>query len=281
MAACLSLNLSAKGDKAAYKIYTSEGKVTTYDAMIKGIRKSDVIMIGETHNCPIAHWMEQEITLSIIEDCGKDGLTLGAEMFESDNQLLVDEYVGKLIDSDRFESEAKIWDNFYTDYLPLLFIARDEQIPFVATNVPRRYASFVKNNGLDTLGTLSDAAKALIAPLPIKFKKAEDDGMFGFMEIIAGKSGSDSHFEEAQAIKDATMAWFIAKNFQKKFIHYNGNFHSDNHGGIIPYLEEYLPGRSVATVCSVRQETVDELDEYNLGRADYIIVVPDTMTTTF
>ena len=70
------------------------------------------------------------------------------------------------------------------------------------------------------------------------------------------------------------MAWFISRNFDRKFIHYNGNFHSDNHGGIIPYLEQYLPGKKIATVCSVRQDKIDSLDKENRSRADFIIVAP-------
>lgn len=260
--------------KQAYSIYTSEGKETDYGRMLQAISKADVIFIGETHNCPVAHWMEYEITSDIIRKSSK-GLVLGAEMFEADNQLLVDEYTKGLISSDKFEAEAKLWDNYWTDYASLLYLAREHKLKFVATNVPRRYASYVKDNGLEALEGLSDGAKALMAPLPIQFDKtAQDEAMFGMMQMIGGKAHDNSHFAEAQAIKDATMAWFIAQNFDRKFIHYNGNFHSDNRGGIIPYLEQYLPGKSVVTVCCIRQDGIAALDKENRGRADFIIAVP-------
>ena len=98
--------------------------------------------------------------------------------------------------------------------------------------------------------------------------------MFGFMQLMAGKEGEKSYYAAAQAIKDATMAWFIAQNFDKKFIHYNGNFHSDNKGGIIPFLEQYLPGKSIVTICSARQDSLNSLEKENRGRADFIIVAP-------
>ena len=218
--------------------------------------------------------MEYEITSDLIRKSPK-GLTLGAEMFETDNQLLVDEYTGGLISSDKFEAEAKLWDNYLTDYSGLLYLAREHGLKFVATNVPRRYASFVKDNGLEALQNLPDAAKNLMAPLPIAFDaQSQDEAMFGFMQMMGGKGSANSHFAEAQAIKDATMAWFISRNFDRKFIHYNGNFHSDNHGGIIPYLEQYLPGKKIATVCSVRQDNINTLDKENRSRADFIIVAP-------
>ena len=196
-------------------------------------------------------------------------------MFETDNQLLVDEYTRGLISSDKFEAEAKLWDNYWTDYSSLLYLAREHKLRFVATNVPRRYASLVKDNGLEALGNLPDAAKCLMAPLPIPFDaQSQDAAMFGFMQMMGGKGSANSHFAEAQAIKDATMAWFISRNFDRKFIHYNGNFHSDNRGGIIPYLEQYLPGKKIATVCSVRQDNINSLDKENRSRADFIIVAP-------
>ena len=260
--------------KPAYSIFTGDGKQTDYGKMLKTLQDADIIFIGETHNCPIAHWMEYKIASDLIKRSPK-GLTLGAEMFETDNQLLVDEYTRGLISSDKFEAEAKLWDNYWTDYASLLYLAREHGLKFVATNVPRRYASYVKDNGLEALQSLSDEAKSLMAPLPILFDEAaQDEAMFGFMQMIGGKGAADSHFAEAQAIKDATMAWFIAQNFDRKFIHFNGNFHSDNRGGIIPYLESYLPGKKIATVCSARQDTINTLDKENRGRADFVIVAP-------
>ena len=270
----LTALLSYAQPKTAYSIFTADGKQTDYGKMLKTLQDADIIFIGETHNCPVAHWMEYEITSDMIRKSPK-GLTLGAEMFETDNQLLVDEYTSGVISSDKFEAEAKLWDNYWTDYASLLFLAREHGLKFVATNVPRRYASYVKDNGLEALQSLSDEAKSLMAPLPILFDEAaQDEAMFGFMQMIGGNGSANSHFAEAQAIKDATMAWFIAQNFDRKFIHFNGNFHSDNRAGIIPYLEQYLPGKKIATVCSARQDSINSLDKENRSRADFIIVAP-------
>ena len=270
----LAVLVASAQSNPAYSIFTGEGKETDYGKMLKDLADADVIFIGETHNCPIAHWLEYEIASDLIRRSPK-GLALGAEMFEADNQLLVDEYTRGLISSDKFEAEAKLWDNYWTDYSWMLYLAREHGLKFVATNVPRRYASYVKDNGLEPLQTLSKEAKSLMAPLPISFDKAaQDEAMFGFMQMIGGKGAGSSHFAEAQAIKDATMAWFIAQNFDRKFIHFNGNFHSDNKGGIIPYLEAYLPGKKIATVCSARQDSIKSLEKENRGRADFIIVAP-------
>lgn len=273
---------NVSGDIPAYRIFTSEGKGTDYAAMIERLAGAEVIFIGETHNCPIAHWMEFEITKALYQ-IDSAGLVLGAEMFETDDQHLVDAYLSREITSDEFEEKARLWDNYWTDYYPLLFFAKDNGLEFVATNVPRRYAAYVKDNGLEALDALPEEDRQFIAPLPIDFEYDEEtDDMFSLMRRMMGDEGQGrSYYAEAQAVKDATMAWSIARSFDRRFIHYNGNFHSDMRGGIIPYLEKYLPGKNIVTVCCARQDEILSLDEENLGRADFIICVPTDMTMTF
>jgi uncharacterized iron-regulated protein len=54
-------------------------------------QQADVFFFGELHNNPIAHWMQLELTQALHE--AKEGkVILGAEMFETDNQVLIDEY---------------------------------------------------------------------------------------------------------------------------------------------------------------------------------------------
>lgn len=267
----------------AYALFDNDGNEVSYADMMRKLGGCDIVFFGEDHNCPIAHWMELNVARSLYERHG-DKLTIGEEMMEADNQLILDEYMNRSISYDRFEAEARLWDNYSTDYYPVVFFAKEHGIPFVATNVPRRYANAVKNNGLACLESFSDEAKRYLPPLPVPFEYDEEgsNAAFGMMQLMGGKTDGDSRkLAEAQAIKDATMAWFIAKNFRHKFLHINGSFHSDNRGGIIPYLLRYRPGTTIGTIVTVRQENVDKLEKDNRGRADYYIVVPEDMTTTY
>lgn len=275
-------SLSAQsGYKKAYTLFNAQGKEIGYDELIAGLAAPEVVFIGEIHNCAITHWLELEITRSLYALHG-DSLTLGAEMFEADNQLIMDEYMHRTISYERFEEEARLWPNYSTDYYPFVFFAKEHHIPFVATNVPRRYANVVKEKGLAYLDSLSEEARRYLPPLPLRFEaQPEQEGMFGMMHAL-GKRGAQPEFlAQAQAVKDATMAWFIARNLRHKFLHFNGNFHSDRRGGIIPYLLEYRPGTTLKTVCAVRQEDISQLEEEHLGRADYYICVPEDMSTSY
>lgn len=285
---CVSLfflsggSLKAQSPKA-YALFDNEGKEVSYRQMMDRLAGCDVVFFGENHNCPIAHWMELNVARTLYERHGEK-LVIGEEMMEADNQLILDEYMSRLISYDRFEAEARLWDNYSTDYYPVVFFAKEHKIPFVATNVPRRYANAVKNDGLACLDALSDEAKRYLPPLPVPFDYDEEKSneAFGMMQLMGGKTHGDSRkLAEAQAIKDATMAWFISKNLKHKFLHINGSYHSDNRGGIIPYLLRYRPGTTVGVITTVRQESVDKLDEENRGRADFYICVPEDMTTTY
>ena len=58
------------------------------------------------------------------------------------------------ISEKNFEKEARLWPNYKTDYKPLVSFAKDNNLSFVATNIPRRYASAVFKNGLKKLRNL-------------------------------------------------------------------------------------------------------------------------------
>jgi uncharacterized iron-regulated protein len=147
----LTISISAYSqDKPAYKVYTGDGKKADYQDILKKALKSDVVFFGEIHDNPIAHWLELELTKDLYAQKGKN-LILAAEMFETDNQLIIDEFLNDIIKESSFESEARLWKNYSTDYKPLVSFAKKNNLSFVASNIPRRYASLVSSGGFDAL----------------------------------------------------------------------------------------------------------------------------------
>lgn len=282
MAMFMTVNVSAQQQPEVYRLYDNKGKSISYEQLVKNLSKADVVFIGEIHNCVITHWMEQKLLESLYSVHGAQ-LKMGLEMFESDNQLILNEYLQGQITGERFEDEARLWPNYSTDYAGLIGFAREHHVPVVATNVPRRYATAVKNHGLAYLDSFSTEAKSYMAPLPIHFQSNENvEQGFALMGMMGKNKNADPHrIAEAQAIKDATMAWRIAQNLPGKLIHFNGNFHSDSREGIIPYLLTYKPGVRYVVVRAVRQEDISHLDEAYQGIADYYICVPEDMTTSY
>ncbi|UBM62848.1 ChaN family lipoprotein [Candidatus Sulfidibacterium hydrothermale] len=270
-----------KNDKPAYRLYNAKGKLVKYQKMINAAKTADVVFFGEQHNNPIAHWLELQITKDLYK-ARNGNIIEGAEMFERDNQLILDEYLKGEITQKYFEEEARLWPNYKTDYKPLVEFAKKHHVPFIATNVPRRYANIVYKHGFKALDTLTAEAKSYMAPLPIPY----DPNVKCYKDMLAmmkQMGHSNPNLPKAQALKDATMAASIAQyaGKGKLFIHYEGAYHSDHHQGIIWYLNRYKPGLKIVTISTVEQKDIDTLNEKNKNLADFIIVVPDDMTTTY
>ena len=203
-------------------------------------------------------------------------------MFEADNQILIDEYFADIIKESSFETEARLWSNYGTDYKPLLNFAKQNGLSFVASNIPRRYASVVSSGGFEALQKVSSDGLRFIAPLPIEYDP-ELSCYKGMLSMGGGPMGHASpNLPKAQAIKDATMANSILKNWQKGQIvlHFNGSYHTDKYLGIIWYLKRHNPDAKVSTITTVQQDDISKLNDEYKGSADFIIVVPSSMTKT-
>lgn len=286
-------------DFPAYVIYNSSGEKVSYSQMTNELMNADICLFGELHNDPISHWLELSLLKTFYKIKGEK-LVVGAEMWESDNQLIMDEMLKlKLVDGQSYTESSKLWPNFTTDYKPVLQFVKANGLPFICTNIPRRYARIVFQKGIEYLDSLSDQAKTYFPPTPIHFDLTQP-----VYAKMASVFPSDEEFEKslkekgpakgamhgskpsnlvkAQAIKDATMAYFILKNWSpgKFFYHFNGEFHSANHSSIMYYLKYYNSDVRVKTVSIIKQEDALSFDPKN-SRADFNIVVNEDMTVTY
>lgn len=278
--ALLPFHASAQ-DKPAYKLFTKDGKPVEFGAMIKTLAKADVVLFGELHDNAIDHWLELQVARDLFAQ--RNDMTIGMEMFEADDQIILQEYGQGLIEEKHLLKEAKVWDNYRTDYRPLVEFSREKKLAVVATNIPRRYASLVYKKGLDALSALPAESQRYIAPLPITV----DLSLPGYKEMLnmgshgGPMAGSAENMARSQAVKDATMAHFIQQNRKGLFLHYHGAYHSQNFEGIGWYLKKADPKVSLVTIHSAEQKTLDKLDDENKGKADFIIVIPADMTKTY
>jgi len=276
--ACFFSVISLKAqNKPAYILYNGDGKKISYNRMIKKLKQKDIVLFGEFHNNAISHWLELEVAKDLQQ---YRQLILGAEMFETDNQQALDQYLQGTISAKGLDSTARLWKNYPTDYAPLVDFAKKNQLAFAATNIPRRYASMVSKGGFEALDTLPAMEKNWIAPLPIAYD-AELPGYKKMLEMMGGHSGPN--LPKAQAIKDATMANSILKYLKpgSLFIHYNGSYHSENYEGICWYLHSKRPDLKYITITTVSQKDIHQLLDENKHKADFIICVDEDMTNTY
>jgi hypothetical protein len=166
----------------------------------------------------------------------------------------------------------------------------------------------VFKRGVVSLDSLSDEAKSYMAPLPLEYntslncyKQLMGSGSASMAKSPKGDTispmgdtikpmGSKSplaghgsiNLADAQAIKDATMSHFIMEYWEpgKVFIHFNGAYHSDEFESMNWFLKRANPDLKIVTISTVSQNDVETLDEESLGKADFILAVPSTMTQT-
>lgn len=272
-------------DLPAYKIYNARGKEVSFKTMSTKANQVELVLFGEFHDNPIAHWLQLELTQSMFEQ-HRENLQLGFEMFEQDQQAVLSAYVSNQsnIEEDQLKDTLRLWLNYQTDYAPLIEFAKTNQLNCVASNIQRKYASLLFKKGRAALDTLPENIKDEMAPLNFAFDTTLSQ--YQAMKQMGAHMGPGAGWRmvEAQAIKDATMAHFILnnpwRNAQTVHLHFNGAYHSDFYQGIMWYVKQEAPQMRILTISTVSQENISELDKEHLGRADFIICVPANMTST-
>lgn len=266
-----------------FQFYNQKGKTVKFDKMIKDLANYEVVFIGEHHNNSINHWLQLRITKALFDQ--KNGqLTLGAEMFERDNQTQLNDYLSGKLNEKILKDSMRLWNNYETDYRPLVDFAKENNLKFIATNIPRRYASIVARKGLDSLNTVTEKEKVWMMQLPVEVT-LDTPGYPEMKEMMGDHAGPTvMNFIAAQAVKDATMAESIFRNLEKGklFLHYNGDYHSKQYGGTVWYLKKLNPELKIAVISVFESED----DALPLPTEDFIpteynLVIPADMTKTY
>lgn len=262
---------------STFKIYTAEGKEVNFGKMMKQVSKADLIFIGELHNNPISHWLEMKVIKAIDR---QGDLIIGMEMFERDVQQKLNDYLSGNLEIEAFLDQSRPWSNYKTDYAPIIEYAKAKKIPVIASNIPKQYASMVYKDGFVVIEGLVEDESKWIAPLPIPYDPTLP-AYKAMLDMVPGHGGEN--FPKAQAIKDATMADSIVKNWPSngKFIHINGSYHSDDQEGIVWYINQYKSATKMTTISTAVQSNIDVLSAEYRGKADFILVVDGDVTGSY
>lgn len=246
--------------EAYYRVYTSTGEPSSLDAIFEAMEATDVVFVGETHDDPVGHWLEHTLFsgaherygVATEEQVGRP-VALSLEMFQRDVQFILDEYLAGLITENHFRSSSRPWQNYETDYRPMVEYAKTHGLTVIAANAPRRYVNRVSREGPQSLNALSDHARSFLAPLPYAeasegYRAKWDALMRGMMASMPATSqhdttqtppaetseaerdpeeeaqasdsasmhGGPSYMLDAQSLWDATMAFAIAEGLMKQ-----------------------------------------------------------------
>ncbi|TKC01362.1 ChaN family lipoprotein [Pedobacter cryotolerans] len=266
-----------------YKIYDiKKQKTIAVDDIITDMSNADVLFFGEEHNDSIGHYLEALIFKKLATAYhGKAALTL--EMFHTDVQPIINEYLSGNISEKNFIKEARAWNN-YKDYKPMIEEAKTNKLAVIGGNAAARYSNAVTRNGIDILNTFLKESKQFIPPLPID--TATGRYYDKFVETLGGHSMGGMKVYQTQNFWDATMAWSIAKfakaNKNVKIFQVNGRFHSDEKLGTLAKLRNYAPKLRILNISSFSAEDFSNPNwEKYKALGDYIIVTDPAVKRTF
>lgn len=276
--------LAQESMESHYKIYDSRTRqIITIDKIVSDMADADVLFFGEEHNDSAGHYLENKIFRALFEKYG-DKLALSMEMFETDGQLGLNEYLSGFIDETRLSRDVRLWNN-YKDYRPMVEYAKQNKIPVIAANPPRRYVNLVSRRGMQSLDSLSKDAKKFLPPLPY-------DTLTGryrekFFEVMKGSPGGENpRVYYSQSLWDAGMSYsiykFLKKNKGKKIFHCVGGFHTEEKLGTAAQLQMRNKKLKILNISSFSDKSFNSPDwEKESYRGDYIIITNPDLKKTY
>lgn len=233
----------------------------------------DILIFGEEHDDVAGHKIRLDWFRKIAS---KTPVVLSLEMLEKDQQKTLDEYLSGQIGEKAFLNSLKLWPNHLRDYHPFLQYAKENRIPVIASNVPRKYVNLVSTSGIEELNKIRSV---FLPPKYLVRKFTQEEYETKIKNTLAGHPGAladgdiTKRFIDAQYLWDAGMTDAIANAFLtrgRKVIHINGRFHSDDGLGVTFRLKEL--GFRVLSVSMFRLSTEESIPLETLKGNDFTVI---------
>lgn len=266
---------------ANYRVFDSEGQPSSLEKIIEAAGNVDVVFLGEQHDDAVGHFLENEIFRQVFAKYGKQRtVALSLEMFERDEQIVVNEYLQGLITEKKFLDDSRPWGNYKTDYRPLVEFAKANKLDVIAANAPRRYVNMVSRNGRGAVNQLSSDAKKWLAPLP--YAEASETYAKKFTALMGSSNEASMGIKnilDSQSLWDATMADSMAKYLKQNknalIVQLNGSFHSADRLGTVEHLLRYRPKAKVLVVTMRYEDDFQSFDKAKDTKIGDFIILTD------
>jgi uncharacterized iron-regulated protein len=240
-------------------IYSAaEGKPVPFSRMIKEMKRSRFIYIGETHNSLPIHDLQLRIVQALYEQ--DKNLSIGLEMFPSLSQEVLNKWSLALLSEDEFLRESRWyvnWNYNFGFYEKIFEFAKDNKIQMSALNAPSEIITKIRKGGWDAL---SDDEKKIVPQPDLSHEEHRIliRSIFEASELPPQMKGAglDMVFEglyRAQSAWDEVMAFNALKAMQsseQKMVVLAGSGHLLYNLGINrrAYEKSHFPFKTVISV---------------------------------
>lgn len=295
-----------------YRVFTGAGAPATIDDIVEAMSRHRVVFVGESHDDPTGHALEAELLdRAHGAYAASRPVALSLEFFEHDVQPIVDEYLAGLIGERSFVDDSRPWPRYETDYRPLIEFAKENGVPVIAANAPRRYIRQVSANGRGWLDGLGPAGRAWLPPVPYgtpstayrdqwigtitevmsqegmkcgrPLPETEDGEPSAHAAAPEGTHAAMGNQLDSQSLWDASMAYRIAEHLaaspEALVLHMVGGFHVARGTGTPEHLEAYRPGTSAMIVMLRPVDDVETFDPAPSGEWGDFVIQTDASRT--
>lgn len=251
--------------KIADRQHTDITKFTTDTAA------SDVLFIGEAHDSAQQHRQQMEIIRSM--HTRKLPLAIGVEMFTTDRQKDLDDWVQGKVEEEKFRKiYSSQWSYDWNLYRELFIFARDNRIQMIALNVPKPIMSKVARQGSPALTV--EEKKQLPPGGPWTLNSTQMEYMKKIRSLFGERRSPIplTSLAEAQALRNAAFAWNIARFREKapktKIVIIAGTWHAIRSGA----PEDLAKHGKVASTVVLPQLPEIDVEKLTTKEADYVML---------
>ncbi|KZN48758.1 ChaN family lipoprotein, partial [Pseudoalteromonas luteoviolacea] len=136
-----------------YQLYeASDQSPMPLEALQKRLVDSDVIFIGEYHSHSASHRLQVQLLSSLYQQ--NKNMVLSMEQFARDKQNILNQYLHNKIGEQTLINEGDAWDNYPSDYRPLVEFAKEHRLPVIGANTPLSIVRCVARKGPEFIKSL-------------------------------------------------------------------------------------------------------------------------------
>ncbi|WWE59491.1 ChaN family lipoprotein [Parasalinivibrio latis] len=231
-----------------YRLTTPQGEALGIDQITQKLHDADVILVGEWHGHAGVHLFQAKLFSSLAGTY--PGVSLSMEQFSRDRQELINEYLKGKIGEQALISKGNAWNNYPSDYRPLVEIAKAAKLDVIAANAPKSVVRCIGQQGLAYLEKLTPKERGFVAKHVDTTESAYKTRFMASMHH-GSKDQSEKQFA-AQVTWDETMAESIVRQARKepggKVFHIAGRFHVSEGLGIAARIHRLDPSLNIVMI---------------------------------
>jgi uncharacterized iron-regulated protein len=263
-------------------LHLASGFYISKPQMLTNATRSRIIYVAETHDNPASHRLELQV-LQAMQDKNPGKTALGMEMFTTDQQDILDNWVAGTLSEKEFLRQSKWfsagWNFAFDYYRDILWYCRDHSIPVIGLNINKKIA---RQASMTPMTELPPEIQRQLPEMDMN-----DPYQLAMVEaMLAGHHGGSQMigvFHRRQTLWDETMAQSVAGYLQNKpemnMVVVAGGWHIEYGFGIprrvfqrLPHSYTIIGSKTIKIAEGKNPQTMNvTMPQFPMLKADYMV----------